>query len=392
MRTANTSLITAFAALAAAVPALGADSGDTGGAAASAQPVVDSVTCAQDCADLSAAKPGSTIRVSGSDLGGVGTVVFTGRRGGADDVPARPSKVRSRTLYVKVPAKAMGGPLVLRTVDGIESAPTAPVDIDRGATQLKASSASGVDAKVESRRAFFDGRHPAALNYLVQGAAAVRVRVVLVRAGSETIVASWSPGVVEPGTVQRIRWNGMDATTRKSGARGRYEFRVYTSTDTARAAQTADAPAAASSFLFLDHQFPIRGRHDYGSGSGTRFGAGRAGHSHQGQDVFAACGTKLVAARGGRVKFAGWQGNAGNYIVIDGAGTGVDYAYMHLQRPALFKKGAKVRTGDQIGNVGDTGDAHGCHLHFEEWSGPGWYTGGKPFDPLADLRAWDQYS
>src|SRR3546814_1609940 len=42
--------------------------------------------------------------------------------------------------------------------------------------------------------------------------------------------------------------------------------------------------------------------HDYG-GAGARFGAGRSGHSHQGQDVFARCGTKLVAARAGRVQF-----------------------------------------------------------------------------------------
>jgi hypothetical protein len=26
------------------------------------------------------------------------------------------------------------------------------------------------------------------------------------------------------------------------------------------------------------------------------------------------------------------------------------------------------------------------------WSAPGWYTGGSPFDPVASLRAWDQYS
>jgi murein DD-endopeptidase MepM/ murein hydrolase activator NlpD len=51
-----------------------------------------------------------------------------------------------------------------------------------------------------------------------------------------------------------------------------------------------------------------------------------------------------------------------------------------------------VLTGQAIGEVGDTGDAHGCHLHLELWSGPGWYTGGQPIDPLPFLKAWDAYS
>ena len=34
------------------------------------------------------------------------------------------------------------------------------------------------------------------------------------------------------------------------------------------------------------------------------------------------------------------EGNAGNYLVIDGAGTDVDYAYMHLQERSPLKKGA----------------------------------------------------
>ena len=78
--------------------------------------------------------------------------------------------------------------------------------------------------------------------------------------------------------------------------------------------------------------------------------------------------------------------------MIDGARTGIDYAYMHLREPALVDKGDKVSTGQLIGYVGDTGRAFGCHLHFEEWTAPGWYEGGSPFDPLPDLKAWDAQS
>ena len=94
--------------------------------------------------------------------------------------------------------------------------------------------------------------------------------------------------------------------------------------------------------------------------------------------MFAGCGTRMVAARGGRVKFSGYHGAAGNYMVIDGGATGLDYAYMHLAAPSPFSKGDRVYTGQQIGAVGETGNAQGCHLHFEMWGAPGWYDGGPP--------------
>jgi murein DD-endopeptidase MepM/ murein hydrolase activator NlpD len=125
---------------------------------------------------------------------------------------------------------------------------------------------------------------------------------------------------------------------------------------------------------------------------GTGVAAFGGGRGHQGQDVFARCGTPLVAATGGVVKFKRYQSRAGNYLVIDGNRTTYDYAYMHLRDPALVNQGDHVYTGQPIGFVGDTGDADGCHLHFEVWTGPGWYSGGHPVDPLPLLAAWDKTS
>jgi murein DD-endopeptidase MepM/ murein hydrolase activator NlpD len=137
--------------------------------------------------------------------------------------------------------------------------------------------------------------------------------------------------------------------------------------------------------------FPIRGLHDYG-GPGARFGASRSGHIHQGQDVFAACGTPLVSAMTGTVEYAGYQSAAGNYIVIDNNGSNTDFAYMHLAYPATIQAvNAPVAAGQQIGAVGESGNAEGCHLHFEYWQGD-WYGGGTPIDPLPYLKAWDSSS
>lgn len=132
--------------------------------------------------------------------------------------------------------------------------------------------------------------------------------------------------------------------------------------------------------------FPVRGKYTFGDGAAA-FGGGRG---HEGQDVFAACGTPLVAAEGGSVVTRSFHARAGNYIVIQVDGADRAEAYMHLAQPALFKEGDVVPAGTQIGNVGDTGRADGCHLHFELWIGHWQGVGGagNVIDPLPTLKSW----
>jgi murein DD-endopeptidase MepM/ murein hydrolase activator NlpD len=85
--------------------------------------------------------------------------------------------------------------------------------------------------------------------------------------------------------------------------------------------------------------------------------------------------------------------SAGNYLVVDLKGTGVDHMYAHLQERSPLPAGARVRTGQLLGRVGDTGNASGCHLHFEIWSAPGWYEGGDALPTVArQLKLWDTWS
>ena len=131
--------------------------------------------------------------------------------------------------------------------------------------------------------------------------------------------------------------------------------------------------------------FPIAGAHSYGTET-NRFGGGRG---HGGQDVFAKCGTPLVALFDATVQHVASDGRAGNYVVLQGF-DGQSYAYMHMQSKALVRDGQRVLAGQEVGAVGDTGRATGCHLHFEHWTAPGWYEGGEAIDPLPLLRRLDR--
>jgi murein DD-endopeptidase MepM/ murein hydrolase activator NlpD len=202
--------------------------------------------------------------------------------------------------------------------------------------------------------------------------APLNVGVDVVRESDGELMVHWDVRLVVPETPQRVAWDGM--ASGKLQRDGNYFF---------RAAATGLAPVSAP-FSFAPDRFPILGPSTFGSGAAA-FGGGRG---DQGEDTFAACGTPLVAARGGTVNYAGYHARAGNYLTIDNEGVGTSYVYMHLRDVALVKTGDRVQTGQPIGFVGQTGAASACHLHFEIWTAPGWYKGGSPIDPLPALRSW----
>ena len=371
--------------------------GNTGGGSSSIPvPVLTGAACKTDCLGVRAPRPGSVVRASGSRLSGVETVIFLGGRGARDDVEVDARRVREGWVEATVPRTARSGRLAVVNLDGAQSRARKSTPLEIGAapssTNLRArASGPAIEVEMQGQRVFFDSARKATLFYIVNADAPVNVSVELVRLQDGALVNAWAPKTVEPGTPQTVTWNGLvNGAVQKDGS---YQFRVYAESADGARAQSAQAPEEASEpapgeFVFLRHKFPVRGAHDYGEFAAS-FGGGRG---HQGHDVFAKCGTPLVAARGGTVKHKATHSRAGHYVVIDGEATGTDYIYMHLRDKALVDRGDRVRTGQLIGYVGDTGRASGCHLHFELWSGPGWYTGGDPFDPLPLLKAWDAHS
>jgi murein DD-endopeptidase MepM/ murein hydrolase activator NlpD len=165
----------------------------------------------------------------------------------------------------------------------------------------------------------------------------------------------------------------------RARARARRQARRRTP---APAPVTAPAPAS-------DHVFPVAGAFSLG-GKDSRFGAGRPGHVHQGQDILADSGTPIVAPWPGTVRFVKFQaGGAGYYVVLAGDGENRDYVFMHLLKGSTtVAPGDRVAKGQQFAAVGSTGSSSGPHLHFEIWVG-GWYVkGGAPVDPLPILQSW----
>lgn len=88
-----------------------------------------------------------------------------------------------------------------------------------------------------------------------------------------------------------------------------------------------------------------------------------ASSNHKGMDFAADTGTPIYAAAAGTVTASGTSGKAGKRIVIN-HGNGLSTIYMHCN--TLFvRKGAKVSKGQNIAEVGNTGNSTGPHLHFQ---------------------------
>ena len=128
------------------------------------------------------------------------------------------------------------------------------------------------------------------------------------------------------------------------------------------------------------------------------YGAPRSQGAHQGVDILAPRRALALAAEAGRVRFHTGSSRAGCMLYLDGR-SGTTYLYIHLNNdltegndnrggcvngvafPRGLRNGARVRAGQPIGYVGDSGDANGGspHLHFERHPGGGHATNPYPY-------------
>jgi len=95
---------------------------------------------------------------------------------------------------------------------------------------------------------------------------------------------------------------------------------------------------------------------------------------HSGLDIANKIGTKLIATANGKISYAAKKMYIGNLIIID-HGFGRVTKYGHLQK-LLVKRGQKVKRGDVIGLMGNSGRSTGPHVHYEV------RINGAPVNPL----------
>ena len=117
----------------------------------------------------------------------------------------------------------------------------------------------------------------------------------------------------------------------------------------------------------------------------SAFGAERDGgrRSHRGVDIFASRGTPVLSASDGVVTRAETTPVGGNVVWVSDASRSVRLYYAHLDSHSV-ERGQQVKVGEQLGTVGNTGNARTTppHLHF------GVYARGA-VDPAPFLRRRD---
>jgi len=98
---------------------------------------------------------------------------------------------------------------------------------------------------------------------------------------------------------------------------------------------------------------------------GAGWGADRGKRSHKGIDMGGKRGTPIFAVEAGRINRTKRQSNGALQIVLRGK-SGSKYYYGHMSKVTI-KGGQKVKKGQVIGKMGDSGSPGAVHLHFEYW-------------------------
>ncbi|MXO86905.1 peptidoglycan DD-metalloendopeptidase family protein [Altererythrobacter aurantiacus] len=125
---------------------------------------------------------------------------------------------------------------------------------------------------------------------------------------------------------------------------------------------TARANETGSEGWRQDFVWPVKGRISGRFGS-QRYYRGEAGSYHSGIDIAPGAGVAYVAPADGVVTLAREGFSLEGGLIIMDHGQGLNSAFLHSSR-LLVSEGQRVKQGEPLGLVGDTGSARGAHLHW----------------------------
>lgn len=155
-------------------------------------------------------------------------------------------------------------------------------------------------------------------------------------------------------------------------------------TYTQRKAELSDLKKQYEAMAPNQFLMPATGRLSQGFGPAS----GQFGYTfHNGIDIAAAIGTPIVAAAAGEVIEVNGSGPYGKHVkmrhTLDGKTWTTVYAHMNQ---IDVKRGDSIRQGEPIGEIGNTGNSSGPHLHFEIHEGDYQFSASAPGNTIDPMR------
>jgi murein DD-endopeptidase MepM/ murein hydrolase activator NlpD len=238
-----------------------------------------------------------------------------------------------------------------------------------------------------------------ALRYKFRNLAVVGLSVALLAAcGKPATESTGTPDFVEPSATPALVTGTTAAPSASSSA-------PAAAASTSKSASPKPSPSKATKITYT---FPVIGNNGYA----------HTHHDYPASDIINNCGNKVVAVTSGvivnvvrkdtwtaKVNAGATRGGLSVALLGD---DGVRYYGSHMSVIlSSIKIGARVKTGQQLGKTGRTGDAGACHVHFgisppcakgsDWWNQRGviwpwpyldsWKKGGNK-SPVAEIKAW----
>lgn len=200
------------------------------------------------------------------------------------------------------------------------------------------------------------------------------------------LVKQREEGIKKQKEEEERKKRAAEAARRKAQQEAAARAAANSSSDSAGdSADTPSAPTSTGAWVTPTYGYISSG---YGGRESISTGAGDTAGFHNGTDIANKCGTHIYAAAAGTVVRTGTAGMAGAESILINHGSYYTL-YLHMMTGHIYVKvGDKVSKGQYIADMGMTGQATGCHLHFGVYPNNGtWTYWGTSVNPVPFLAA-----